>query len=145
MPNIIDTAINEGKLSEFLNAVDDAGLTDFLSGPGQFTVFAPTDDAFTQLPVGTLSTLLDNVDQLRQVLTYHIISGRITSDDIKLQDIHTASTLEGENLNIDTPLNARVQVNNATVISGDIMCDNGVIHIIDEVLLPPSIHLAKAA
>lgn len=134
--DIVDAAVGAGEFNTLATALQAAGLVDTLKGPGPFTVFAPTDAAFAKLPAGTLDTLLANPDQLRTVLTYHVVDGADTAADVgKLQE---ATTLEGENV-VFTTAEGMVQVNDATVTQADIMASNGVIHIIDTVLLPPSL------
>jgi uncharacterized surface protein with fasciclin (FAS1) repeats len=111
-----------------------ANLTDTLNGPGPFTVFAPTDAAFQKLPAGTVETLLaDPQGQLTQILLYHVVSGEVKAADVV--NLTTVKTVQGSNLTISV-VNSSVKVNNATVIIPDIQCSNGVIHAIDEVLIP---------
>ena len=116
-------------------AVQAAGLVETLKGDGPFTVFAPTDEAFAKLPEGTVENLLkpENQDQLVAVLTYHVVSGKIMSTDIAGQTAQVAS-VQGSSLSVDAT--DGVKVDNATVISADIETDNGVIHVIDTVVLP---------
>ena len=134
--DIVDTAVNAGQFTTLATALEAAGLVDTLKGPGPFTVFAPTDAAFAKLPAGTLDSLLANPDQLRAVLTYHVVSGADSAADVSM--LQQATTLEGEDVTINTA-NGMVQINNATVTTPDIMASNGVIHVIDTVLLPPSL------
>ena len=145
MANIVQTAIQAGMFTTLVTALKAAGLVDTLSGPGPFTVFAPTDDAFQKLPPGTVENLLQNTKQLAQVLTYHVVSGRVAAADIAAQHLRMAKTVEGEELSIDTSVPGKVMIDNATVTKADIACDNGIIHVIDQVLLPPSIREQKAA
>ena len=134
--DIVDTAISAGSFSTLVAAVQAAGLEATLRGEGPFTVFAPTDEAFKKLPAGTVETLLkpENRDKLTAILTYHVISGKVKSGDIagKVLD---ADTVNGAKL----PINATngVTVGNATVTTADIYANNGVVHVIDTVLLPP--------
>ena len=132
--DIVDTAV-AGKFNTLVAAVKAAGLVETLKGPGPFTVFAPTDEAFANLPPGTLETLLkpENKTQLRSILLYHVVPGRVTAEDVVKLD--SAKTVEGQNLAIKT-MDGAVMVDNARVIKTDIAASNGVIHVIDAVLLP---------
>ncbi len=132
MADIVDTAVNAGSFNTLVTAVKAAGLVDTLKGPGPFTVFAPTDDAFAKLPEGTIDSLLQDVPQLTKILTYHVVSGKVkASDVVKLK---SATTLEGATLKIDATNG--VKVNDAKVVTPDVEADNGVIHVIDTVLIP---------
>ena len=133
--DIVDTAVNAGTFTTLAKALDAAGLIDTLKGPGPFTVFAPTDAAFAKLPAGTLDSLLADPDKLRAVLTYHVVSGKVTAADAAR--LASAMTVEGEDVAISTS-NGTVHVGGATVTTPDVMASNGVIHVIDSVLLPPS-------
>lgn len=132
--DIVDTAIGAGDFNTLVAAVQAAGLVDTLKGEGPFTVFAPTDAAFAALPEGTVETLLkpENKDQLVAILTYHVVAGKVMSGD--LSDDMTAATVQGSDIMID--LDNGVMVNDATVVSADIEADNGVIHVIDKVIMP---------
>jgi len=132
--DIVDTAV-AGHFNTLVAAVKAAGLVDSLKGAGPFTVFAPTDEAFAKLPAGTLENLLkpENKDQLRKILTYHVVPGEVMAKDVL--KLHAAKTLEGGSLKIQAG-NGAVMVNNAHVIKTDIAASNGVIHVIDTVLLP---------
>ncbi|WP_102867271.1 fasciclin domain-containing protein [Pseudovibrio exalbescens] len=132
--NIVETAKSAGNFNTLLAAATAADLVETLSGPGPFTVFAPTDEAFAALPEGTVEDLLkpENKDQLVAVLTYHVVPGKVMSTD--LQDDMTAETVQGGEIMID--LDNGPMVNDAKVISADIEADNGVIHVIDKVILP---------
>ena len=134
-PNIVEVAASNDNFSTLVAAVSAAGLADTLSGPGPFTVFAPTNAAFDALPAGTVESLLlpENRDQLVAILTYHVVPGRVTSDQLVGQRI-SATTVNGADVHIDGTHGVRV--NNATVTTPDIMASNGVIHVIDTVLLP---------
>jgi transforming growth factor-beta-induced protein len=135
-PDIVDTAVAAGEFTTLARALDAAGLTETLKGPGPFTVFAPTDAAFAKLPSGALDSLLANPDTLRSVLTYHVVPGMVSAADaVKLQ---SATTVEGEDVSISTQ-DASVQVDSATVTMPDVMASNGIIHVIDTVILPPSL------
>jgi uncharacterized surface protein with fasciclin (FAS1) repeats len=134
--DIVDTAVAAGSFTTLVTAVKAAGLVETLKGPGPFTVFAPTDAAFAALPSGTLATLLkpENKAKLVAILTYHVLPGRILSKDIAGKKLDP-KTVEGERLAINAT-GRTVKVNTATVIKADIVADNGVIHVIDKVLLP---------
>ena len=130
--NIVETAIENGSFSTLVSAIQAADLVETLSSKGPFTVFAPTDEAFKKLPAGTVENLLEHKDQLAKVLTYHVVSGKVMSKDVvKLSD---AITVQGSKIHFDTT--DGVKVNSAKVIQVDIETSNGVIHVIDEVLLP---------
>ena len=132
--DIVDTAV-AAKFNTLVAAVKAAGLVDTLKGPGPFTVFAPTDEAFAKLPAGTLESLLkpENKDQLRSILLYHIVPGRVMAQDVIKLD--SAKTAEGQSLSIKI-VNGSVLVDDAHVIKTDIPTSNGVIHVIDTVLIP---------
>ncbi len=132
--DIVDTAKNAGSFETLLTAATAAGLVDTLKGDGPFTVFAPTDEAFAALPEGTVEDLLkpENKEQLTAILTYHVVPGKVMSTDLK--DDMTAATVQGGDLTID--LDNGVMINDATVVSADIDASNGVIHVIDRVILP---------
>lgn len=132
--DIVDTAAT-GKFNTLVAAVRAAGLVDTLRGTGPFTVFAPTDEAFAKLPVGTLETLLkpENKTRLQRILLYHVVSGKVMSQDVV--KLNSATTVEGGSIAIKT-LNNGVMVNNAHVTKTDIAASNGVIHEIDAVILP---------
>ncbi|MCB1313106.1 MAG: fasciclin domain-containing protein [Sedimentitalea sp.] len=132
--DIVDTAVAAGSFETLVAAVQAAGLVDTLKGEGPFTVFAPTDEAFAALPEGTVEKLLmpENKDQLIAVLTYHVVPGKVMSTD--LTDDMMAKTVQGGEVKID--LDNGVMVNDATVTAADIAADNGVIHVIDKVILP---------
>jgi uncharacterized surface protein with fasciclin (FAS1) repeats len=136
--DIVETAESAGNFTTLLAAVEAAGLADTLKGEGPFTVFAPTDAAFGQLPEGTVESLLrpENRDQLQQILTYHVVPGRIMSSDLAGQAT-TAATVEGSELEIDAT-GSGVMVEGATVTQADIAAENGVIHVIDSVMMPQS-------
>ncbi len=132
MANIIETAIAAGTFTTLVAAVKAADLVETLSGPGPFTVLAPTDEAFAKLPAGTVEGLLNDIPKLKSVLTYHVLAGKfMAADVIKLT---SAKTVNGQEVTIAT-ING-VTVDGATVIKTDIETDNGVIHVIDSVILP---------
>jgi len=132
--DIVDTAIEAGSFTTLVAAVQAAGLVDTLKGEGPFTVFAPTDEAFAALPEGTVEDLLkpENKDQLTAILTYHVVPGKVMSSD--LSDDMMAATVQGGEIKID--LDNGVMVNDASVVTADIAADNGVIHVIDKVIMP---------
>ncbi len=132
MPNIVQTAVAAGTFKTLTAAVTAAGLGDTLSGPGPFTVFAPNDEAFAKLPAGTVDSLLADIPKLTKILTYHVVAGNITAADVA--KLHDAKTVEGTNVHIHA--NGGVKINDSNVIAADIACENGVIHVIDTVLLP---------
>jgi uncharacterized surface protein with fasciclin (FAS1) repeats len=133
--DIVDTAIEAGSFQTLTKAIEAAGLVNTLKGPGPFTVFAPTDAAFAKLPAGTLEELLkpENKGKLVLILTYHVVPGKVMASDVATMD--SAKTVNGESLNI-TRNGDGVMVNDAHVVKTDIVCSNGVIHVIDAVLLP---------
>lgn len=133
MADIVDTAVNAGSFNTLVAAVKAANLVDTLKGPGPFTVFAPTDEAFAGLPEGTVDSLLKDIPELTKILTYHVVSGKVTSSDVV--KLTKATTLEGSDLTIDA--SNGVKINGSMVVQPDIEADNGVIHVIDLVLLPP--------
>jgi uncharacterized surface protein with fasciclin (FAS1) repeats len=133
--DIVDTAIAAGSFNTLVAAVQAAGLVETLKGDGPFTVFAPTDDAFAQLPEGTVEMLLkpENKDQLVAVRTYHVVSGKVMSGDIAGKRV-APETVQGRPLAINAT--SGVMVNDANVVAADVEASNGVIHVIDKVLLP---------
>jgi uncharacterized surface protein with fasciclin (FAS1) repeats len=131
--NIVETAISAGNFTTLVAAVKAAGLAETLSGPGPFTVFAPTDDAFKKLPAGTLDALLKDPEKLKNILLYHVVSGKVMAAGVV--KLKSAKTLEGGMVRIHV-VGDKVTVNNAAVVKTDIICDNGVIHVIDTVLMP---------
>ncbi len=141
MANIVETAIAAGTFNTLVAAVKAAGLVETLSGTGPFTVFAPTDDAFAKLPKETLADLLkpENKQKLTDILTYHVVSGRVMAADVS--KITEADTVNGQQLKINATNG--VKINNATVTTADVETSNGVIHIIDSVLLPPAASAAN--
>lgn len=134
--DIVDTAVGAGSFETLVAAVQAAELVDTLKGEGPFTVFAPTDEAFAALPEGTVENLLkpENKDQLVAILTYHVVPGKVMSGD--LSDDMTAATVQGGDITID--LDSGVMINDANVVQADIEAENGVIHVIDKVILPTS-------
>lgn len=132
MANIIDTAVNAGSFTTLVAAIKAANLVDTLKGVGPFTVFAPTDEAFAKLPAGTVDSLLKDIPKLKKILTYHVVSGKVLSGDVV--KLKSATTVEGSDVKIDA--SKGVKVNDATVVTPDVAADNGVIHVIDTVLIP---------
>ena len=134
-PDIVDTAVAAGSFKTLVAAVTAAGLVDTLKGEGPFTVFAPSDDAFAKLPAGTVDTLVkpENKAQLTAILTLHVVRRKVLAADISGQKLSPAS-VNGENLDVDGTNG--VTVNGASVTTADIACANGVIHVIDTVLMP---------
>lgn len=133
--DIVDTAVEAGSFSTLVAAVKAADLVDTLKGEGPFTVFAPTDDAFAKLPDGTVENLLkpENQDQLKAILTYHVVPGSVMAADAMKLD--NATTVQGSDITIKT-MGDKVMINDATVVQADIKASNGVIHVIDTVLMP---------
>jgi uncharacterized surface protein with fasciclin (FAS1) repeats len=130
--DIVDTAVAAGSFTILVTAVQQAGLVETLKGKGPFTVFAPTDEAFAKIPADQLNALLADKEALKKVLTYHVVPGKVMAKDVvKLQ---SAKTVEGQSIKIDTTMG--VKVDNANVIKTDILASNGVIHVIDTVILP---------
>ncbi len=134
--DIVDTAVAAGDFTTLVAAVQAAGLVDTLKGEGPFTVFAPTDAAFAALPEGTVDTLLkpENKDQLVSILTYHVVPGAVMSSD--LTKGMTAATVQGANVTFT--LDGGAKVNGANITTADIATSNGVIHVIDTVIMPPA-------
>jgi transforming growth factor-beta-induced protein len=132
--SIVDIAVADGRFTTLAAALEAAGLVETLSNEGLFTVFAPTDDAFAKLPEGTVEALLEDIPALTDILLYHVVSGKVTAEEVVA--LEEAETLLGENISIRVE-DGNVYINDAMVIITDIMADNGVIHVIDSVLLPP--------
>ena len=131
MADIVDIAVSAGSFQTLVTAVQAAGLVETLKGPGPFTVFAPNDDAFAKLPPGTVQTLVQNIPQLTRILTYHVVSGKLTQAD--LANHSTVTSVEGTIIPIHTA--DGFEVKNATVVAADIEADNGIIHVLDGVIL----------
>lgn len=132
MADIVDTAVEAGSFKTIVTAVKAAGLVETLKSKGPFTVFAPTDDAFANLPKGTVEGLLKDVPKLKAVLTYHVVAGKVMAADVL--KLKSAKTVQGQEVKIDA--SKGVKVNDATVVKPDVVADNGVIHVIDKVILP---------
>jgi uncharacterized surface protein with fasciclin (FAS1) repeats len=131
--DIVDTAVGAGSFQTLVTAVKAAGLVDTLKGDGPFTVFAPTDEAFAKLPKGAVEGLLKDKEKLAKVLTYHVVAGKVMAADAAKLD--SAKSVEGSKLTIAAK-NGKVKIDDATVVKADIDCSNGVIHVIDTVLMP---------
>lgn len=132
MADLLETAAKAGSFKTLLSAIETAELSDTLKSPGPFTVLAPSDDAFSQLPDGTLDNLKQDPSKLKQVLFYHVLFGDVRSDD--LAEIHEAPTVEGSIVIVEQQ--DGITVNDVPVVQTDILADNGVIHVIDGVLMP---------
>ena len=130
--DIVDTAVAAGQFKTLVKAVQEAGLVDTLKGKGPFTVFAPTDEAFAKLPAGTLEALLMDKQKLASILTYHVVPGKVMAAQVKPGQV---KTVQGQSLTVTT-MNGAVMVDNAKVVKTDIVASNGVIHVIDTVVLP---------
>ena len=129
--DIVDTAVSAGSFNTLVTAVEAAGLVDTLKGPGPFTVFAPTDEAFAKIPKADLDALLADKAKLSAVLTYHVVAGKVMAKDVKAGKV---KTVQGSELTLGTM--SGVTVDNAKVVAADVVADNGVIHAIDSVVLP---------
>ena len=132
MADIVDIAVTAESFKTLVAAVQAAGLVETLKSPGPFTVFAPNDDAFAKLPAGTIQTLLQNIPQLTRILKYHVVPGKLLQTD--LAQLGTVNSVEGSPIKIDS--SDGFEVKNATVLAADIEADNGVVHVIDTVILP---------
>jgi uncharacterized surface protein with fasciclin (FAS1) repeats len=141
--DLVDTAASAGKFNTLIKAAKAAGLVETLRSDGPLTVFAPTDDAFARLPAATLTSLLKNREQLKAVLLYHVVPGRVTASDVV--KLSSAKTVLGQSVSVDT--SHGVRINNASVVKTDIEASNGVIHVINRVLMPDNdlIETARAA
>jgi uncharacterized surface protein with fasciclin (FAS1) repeats len=133
--DIVDTAVAAGSFKTLATALQAAGLVDTLKGKGPFTVFAPTDEAFSKLPAGTVESLLkpENKEKLKAILLYHVVSGEVTAAQVV--KLSSAKTINGQDLKLAVK-DGTVMVNDATVVKADVLASNGVIHVIDTVLLP---------
>ncbi len=131
MPDIVDIAVSNDSFKTLVAAVQAANLVETLKSPGPFTVFAPTDAAFAKLPPGTIQTLVQNIPQLARILTYHVVPGKLMQAD--LAQLKSVTSVEGSPISIDC--SSGFEVKNATVIAADVEADNGVIHVIDNVIL----------
>ncbi|BAW95168.1 beta-Ig-H3/fasciclin [[Synechococcus] sp. NIES-970] len=131
MPDIVDIAVGNEDFSTLVAAVQAAGLVETLKSPGPFTVFAPNNAAFAKLPPGTITTLLQNIPQLTRILCYHVVPGKLTQSDLAKLEI--VNSVEGSPIRIDC--SESFEVKNATVLAADIEADNGIIHVLDTVIL----------
>jgi uncharacterized surface protein with fasciclin (FAS1) repeats len=137
MADIVDTAVAAGSFKTLVTAVKAAGLVDTLKSKGPFTVFAPNDDAFAKLPEGTVEGLLKDIPKLTEILKYHVVNGAVPAADVAVHK--NITTLQGQDVKVDAAkwhLHKNPKINDANVLKADIMTDNGVIHVIDKVLLP---------
>lgn len=133
--DIVDTAVAAGSFNTLVTAVKAAGLVETLKGDGPFTVFAPTDEAFAKLPAGTVEALLKDKAKLTKILTYHVVSGNVMASDVVKLNGKSVKTVEGSSVKV-TVKGGKVMVDNANVVKTDIACSNGVIHVIDTVIIP---------
>ena len=133
MNTIVQTAVENGSFTTLVKAVTAAGLVETLSGTGPFTVFAPTDEAFAKIPAETLNAVLADKALLTKVLTYHVVAGKVMAADVA--GMSSAATVEGSDIAIKV-VDGKVMINDATVVMADVECSNGVIHVIDSVLMP---------
>jgi uncharacterized surface protein with fasciclin (FAS1) repeats len=137
MTDIVDTAVAAGSFKTLVTAVKAAGLVDTLKSKGPFTVFAPNDDAFAKLPKGTVEGLLEDIPKLTEILKYHVVNGAVPAADVVVHK--NITTLQGQDVKVDAAkwhLHKNPKINDANVLKADVMTDNGVIHVIDKVLLP---------
>lgn len=134
--DIVDTAVSAGQFKTLAAALEAAGLIDALKGAGPFTVFAPTDEAFAKLPAGTVESLLqpENKEKLKAILLYHVVSGNVPASEVTKLNGRSLKTLQGSSIKVQTKHG--VKLDNATVVKADVMASNGVIHVIDTVLMP---------
>lgn len=132
MKNIVETAKSVGNFQTLLKAVQAAGLEDVLSGKGPYTVFAPNDEAFSKIPSEKIDQLLNDIPRLKDILQYHVVQGKVLSKRVK--KMKEARTVQGQELHIDS--SEGVKIEDANVIQPDIKCKNGVIHVIDRVIMP---------
>ncbi|MDQ6872455.1 MAG: fasciclin domain-containing protein [Gemmatimonadota bacterium] len=135
MKNIVQVAVENGNFNTLVAAVKAAGLAETLQGPGPFTVFAPTDAAFAKLPAGTINALLADKEKLASILTYHVVSGKVVASDITRMNGANPVTVNGQKLDIAVR-GGKVYVNGAQIVAADVQASNGVIHVIDGVLMP---------
>lgn len=133
--NIVETAVEAGSFTTLASLLVSTGLDEVLKGDGPFTVFAPTDEAFSKIPAETLAALGEDKDTLKSVLLYHVVAGKVTAEDVV--KVNEATTVQGSKISVRT-YGETVRINNARVTAADVMASNGVIHVIDTVILPPS-------
>jgi uncharacterized surface protein with fasciclin (FAS1) repeats len=132
MADIVETATNADSFKTLVTVIEAAGLLDLLQSPGPYTVLAPTDEAFAKIPTNTIASWLEDIPKLKKILTYHILFGEVLTEN--LLELSSAETVEGSVVGIDT--SDGIKVNDAKVLTPNILADNGVIHIIDAVLIP---------
>ena len=132
MKNLVDTAIIAGNFKTLIKAIQEAGLTDILRTEGPYTFFAPNDEAFLKLPSGTMEKILQDKEKLTNILTYHVVPNKVMAKDVTI--LRKVETINGKKIKIETANG--VKIDNARIIKTDIVCTNGVIHVIDHVLLP---------
>jgi uncharacterized surface protein with fasciclin (FAS1) repeats len=132
MADIVDVAVSAGSFKTLVAAVQAAGLVETLKGKGPFTVFAPSDDAFAKLPKATVESLLKDIPKLTAILTYHVVAGKVMAADV--MKLSSAKTVQGQMVTFHT--NGGVKVDGANVVTADVQADNGIIHVIDSVILP---------
>ncbi len=132
MADIVDTATNVESFKTLLTVIEAAGLLDLLKSPGPYTVFAPTDEAFAKIPTETIASWMEDIPKLKRILAYHVLFGDVRTDN--LVELNSAETVEGSIVGIDS--SNGYKVNDANILKTDILADNGVIHVIDTVLLP---------
>jgi uncharacterized surface protein with fasciclin (FAS1) repeats len=137
MHDIIDTAVAAGSFKTLAAALTAANLIDTLKSAGPFTVFAPTDEAFAKLPAGTVDALLKDIPKLSAILTYHVVSGKVMAADVLTMDGKSAKTVNGAEVKISTTGGVKLN-GSVNVVTTDIVCTNGVIHVVDAVVLPPA-------
>jgi uncharacterized surface protein with fasciclin (FAS1) repeats len=137
MHDIIDTAVAAGSFKTLAAALTASNLIDTLKGAGPFTVFAPTDEAFAKLPAGTVDALLKDIPKLSAILTYHVVSGKVMAADVLTMDGKAAKTVNGAEVKISTTGGVKLN-GSVNVVTTDIVCTNGVIHVVDAVVLPPA-------
>jgi len=137
MQDIVDTAVAAGNFKTLVAAVTAASLVQTLKGSGPFTVFAPTDEAFAKLPKGTVEALLEDIPKLKSILTYHVVAGKVLASAVMTMDGKDATSVQGEKIKISTKNGVKLN-GKSTVSKTDILCSNGVIHVIDCVIMPPS-------
>lgn len=133
--DIVETAVAAGSFNTLAKALTAAGLVETLKGTGPFTVFAPTDEAFAKLPAGTLEKLLADKKALTEVLTYHVVAGKVSAADVS--KLSSAKTVQGADVSVHV-MGGKVMINDANVVKADVGASNGVIHVIDKVILPPA-------
>lgn len=135
MGSILEILVDDGRFNTFVSAVQASNLSDTLNSPGPFTVFAPTDDAFVGLPEGMVDQVMDDIPSLTRMITYHIVPGTVSEENLPAQD--ALETVQGDTISIQR-MDGRFFANDALVMKSDLRADNGVIHAIDAVLLPPA-------